>query len=81
MGIDVAEKVWVCEEGHVDDHHYTRDEPGQAELCSRCGGTCEPFSIDALAREYRERLRVNVGLVMENTQLKRKLAELQGGER
>jgi len=78
--IDAATKVWVCEEGHVDDHHYTRDEPGQPELCSRCGGTCQQFSLDGLAREYRERLRVNLGLITENKQLKDKLAGLEASD-
>jgi hypothetical protein len=90
-----SNKVWVCEQGHVDDHHKC---PGDCAvprsvgavdvcascevprdmintLCSRCGGTCELLSLDALAREYRERLRVNVGLIAENTKLKRVIAE------
>jgi hypothetical protein len=105
--IDVAEMIWVCENGHVDDHHHTDAgvclvcggagrvttvRPGGLpatyqcasckgdgretnNLCSRCGGTCEHFSLDALAREYRERLRVNVGILAENRQLKGKLHE------
>jgi hypothetical protein len=73
------EMLWVCENGHVDDHHYTRDEPGQPELCSRCSGACREMAADRLAREYVERLRVNVGLVEENKQLKLKVRELNGG--
>jgi hypothetical protein len=72
---DQAQVVWVCEKGHVDDHHYTRNEPGQPELCSRCGGKCEAFTVEKLAREYTERLRVSAGLLAENTQLKKKLGE------
>ncbi len=76
--LKASDKVWVCDEGHVDDHHYDQvDVPGAKELCSRCGGTCEQFTLDGLAREYRERLRVNVGLITEITQLKRKVAGLE----
>jgi hypothetical protein len=101
--IDAATKVWVCEEGHIDDHHIedggiclgcggggvgdhgAGDDPacsacqgsGRAinALCSRCGGTCRCWSLDRLASEYVERLRVNVGLVAENTKLKRRLED------
>jgi len=46
---DAAQVVWVCEEGHVDDHHLSI--PGVEERCSRCGGRCEGFkSLDFLAR-------------------------------
>jgi hypothetical protein len=46
---DAAQVVWVCEEGHVDDHHLSI--PGVEERCSRCGGKCEGFkSLDFLAR-------------------------------
>lgn len=71
--IDAAETIWVCEKGHVDDHHL--GQPNPEDLCSRCGGICEQFSLDGLAREYRERLRVNVGILAENRQLKGKLGE------
>jgi hypothetical protein len=94
--VKASDKIWVCEKGHVDDHHVDdgglcltcggvpvyqegtmgpqtvgqepkgklhrcpacKDSPGRAinALCSRCGGTCERVSLDALAREYRERL-------------------------
>lgn len=76
---DAATILWVCEKGHVDDHHYD-NEPEQ--WCSRCGGKCRRFMADGLAREYAERLRVNVGLLAENTELKRKVAqpESTGGE-
>jgi hypothetical protein len=37
--------VWLCEKGHVDDHHVFWNEPS----CSRCGGTCERLSVAALA--------------------------------
>lgn len=40
--------IWVCEKGHVDDHHVVVD--GQPPLCSRCGGSCELFRADGLAR-------------------------------
>jgi hypothetical protein len=103
--LKASDKVWVCEKGHVDDHHIedagmcpacggsgvgdhgpdpdpvcvTCDGGGRTnnKPCSRRGGTCEQFSLDGLAREYRERLRVNVGLIAENTQLKRKVAGLE----
>jgi DnaJ-class molecular chaperone len=123
------DQLWVCEKGHVDDHHM--DDGGVCEacdgeaqrvitgiepeccgntttsgechgdcavpreveeievcfgcngsgretndLCSRCGGKCTPFrSVEHLAREYVERLRVNVGLLVENKQLKRQTGE------
>lgn len=51
--IDAATKVWVCEEGHVDDHHYHAGWLATIEPCSRCGGHCEEMSLDGLAREYR----------------------------
>jgi hypothetical protein len=72
------DQIWVCEKGHVDDHHLTAPNPN--DLCSRCGGKCSPFrSIEHLAREYVERLRVNVGLLAENQQLKRRVRELENG--
>jgi len=33
MGVAASEKVWVCEKGHVDDHHL---EDGG--VCLTCGG-------------------------------------------
>ena len=104
--IDAGTKVWVCEQGHVDDHHmddagvclrcggegYEEAGPAGATYsapcercrgtgretnakCSRCGGTCQHWSLDRLASEYVERQRVNVGLVVENRELKSKLRE------
>ena len=73
-----GDPIWVCEKGHIDDHHLTAPNPDA--LCSRCGGRCAPFrSVEHLAREYVERLRVNVGLIAENTQLRRKVRELENG--
>jgi hypothetical protein len=73
-----GEPIWVCEKGHVDDHHLIAPNPDA--LCSRCGGRCTPFrSVEHLAREYVEWLRVNVGLLVENQQLKRRVGELENG--
>jgi hypothetical protein len=80
LRVDAGTKVWVCEEGHVDDHHVDLRNHGVEPGCSRCGGTCQQFSLDGLAREYRERLRVNVGLITENRQLKDKLAGSEQGD-
>jgi hypothetical protein len=76
---DAATVLWVCENGHVDDHHLA--DPNPEQRCSRCGGNCQRFTADLLAREYTERLRVNVGLLTENTALKRgKLAQHSSGD-
>ncbi len=103
MSLNAGDKVWVCEEGHVDDHHLEDGgvctacggsgvgdhgpEPdpvcagcggsGRATntLCSRCGGECRHWTLDRLAAEYVERLRVNVGIIAENRQLKGQLRE------
>ena len=56
--MNTADTVWVCEAGHVDDHHL--DDPNPDNLCSRCGGTCEQFTLEAMAR-----------LIAENTRPKR----------
>lgn len=44
-------RLWVCEKGHVDDHHLV--DPNPQQLCSRCGGRCTEFaSVDLLARAF-----------------------------
>lgn len=77
--LGAADKLWVCEKGHIDDFHTDLRRVGVEPRCSRCGGKCEEMAADRLAREYIERLRVNVGLVEENKQLKQKVRELNGG--
>jgi hypothetical protein len=49
---DAAERLWVCEKGHVDDHHLA--DPNPEQRCSRCGGRCREFTLDGLASEQQE---------------------------
>lgn len=51
--VDAAEMIWVCEEGHADDHHYMSDG---IQWCSRCGGRCLGLKLDGLARIAAEML-------------------------
>lgn len=74
---DAAVRLWVCEKGHVDDHHY--DNEPYEQRCSRCGDKCERMAADHLAAEYVERLRINVGLVAENAQLRKRVSALENG--
>lgn len=46
--LDAAELIWVCEEGHADDHHVSI--PLCEERCSRCGGRTYGVKLDGLAR-------------------------------
>lgn len=63
--IDAGTAVWVCEKGHVDDHHFelAKGVDEAAALCSRCGGATTLYSLDQLAYELRHRRQQVEGLL------------------
>lgn len=46
-----VDAFWICEKGHLDDHHL--DDPNSEDRCSRCGGHCERLTLGELARRSR----------------------------
>lgn len=52
----------------------------EVERIERDGYLTTPPGYDALRRGLLESIRVNVGLVRENTDLKRRLREYEGAE-